>query len=130
MAKDRAAEARKRFREGRRQAAEAIRDARRSGAVAGFEPLVSSDACKVCLAVRSHFIPLRGCKPSMLPPFDGCDFPDGCESTYVEVLKEERRIRARASRRPGCLKRIVTWLIIFVGASVIWGMIRHWMAGR
>lgn len=122
-----AAEAAKRLKEGRRNAARVIQAARKYGLTAGFEPMVSDDACKVCLAIRGQFIPLRGCKPEMLPPFANCGFSTGCESTYTEVLKEDRRLYAKAHRRPGCLKRTIMLIIIAIGASVLWAAFRRWL---
>jgi hypothetical protein len=85
-----------RFREGRQRTREAIREAKKSGVVVGFKPLISEDACKVCRAVRGKFIPLSECSPESLPPYEDCEFEGECESTFVEVLDIDR---PRGSRK-------------------------------
>jgi hypothetical protein len=78
-----------RLREFRRSTAEQLREAKRSGVVAGIEVLVSSDACQVCQDRRKAVYPIETCTVSMLPPYENCENEDGCDSAIVDVLAEE-----------------------------------------
>ena len=82
-------EARERFRSGQQNAAREIREARKSGVVAGFQPLVSTNDCNICQAVRSMVFPVATCTPEMLPPYRNCELPNGCRATFTSVLTAE-----------------------------------------
>jgi hypothetical protein len=88
-AKITAAEAKQRFREGRQRVADEIREAKKSGVVAGFKPLVSANDCRTCKAVRNKFFPIATCTPEMLPPYENCEIPEGCRATFTTTLLQE-----------------------------------------
>ena len=94
-----AKEARERFQQGRRSAIAAIKVAKQSGVVIGFKPVVSDDACEVCLFVRGRFFPIEKCTGEMLPPYENCQLEGGCESTFSEVLDTDIRDSARLRRQ-------------------------------
>ena len=115
----RAKRAKERFRNGRRSAAAAIREAKKTDFVVGFKPLVSDDACEVCLAVRERFLPIESCTAEMLPPYANCRLEYGCESTFTQVLDTDiegsstlrsqgRKSKVRKSRK------LRFWGIIFI----------------
>lgn len=122
-----------RFREARRMTADQLRQDRESGVVAAVRPLVSSDACRVCLAVRGKVFPIDQVTLDMVPPYANCELEGGCESTIVEVLTPEyggprrrargraggRRVAGAASKRGGCLTAVAV-LVLFGVVLALW----------
>jgi hypothetical protein len=88
-----------RFREARRMTADQLRQTKRSGVVAAIKPLVSGDACRLCLAVRRKTFPIDQCTVEMLPPYEDCEFEEGCESSIEEVLTPKYGGPPRGNRR-------------------------------
>jgi hypothetical protein len=84
-----AAEAKRRFHEGRQKVAREIREARKTGVVTGFKPLVTANDCNICQAVRDKFFPIATCTPEMLPPYENCEIPEGCRATVTSALSQE-----------------------------------------
>ena len=77
------------FKEGRLRAENEIRQAKRSGVVAGFTLLVSADDCAVCQAVQGKVFPVGRCTAEDLPPYENCELEGGCRATFTAVLKPE-----------------------------------------
>jgi hypothetical protein len=124
-----AMEAKKRLREGRQKAAREIREARKSGVVTGFTPLVSGNDCDVCQAASDRFFPIATCTPEMLPPYENCELPEGCRATFTCRLSQEYEYLLAKnppktlldsgptkSSKPGCL----TALVAVCAFVVIW----------
>ena len=111
-------EAKQRLREGRQNAAKEIREARKSGVVAGFRPLVSDDDCSVCQAVRDKFFPVENCTPEMLPPYENCEYEDGCRATFICDLTDLNP-PATPRRNRGCLG--VVAVCVFISIAVWMG---------
>jgi len=117
-------EAKQRFREGRKNAAQEIRQARQSGVVVGFRPLVSEDACRICQEVRKSFFPIGKCKSEMLPPYENCEFEDGCRETFTQVLDTDfdptTPSKRKSRPKQGCLGVVVVVCILsLIAVSVI-----------
>ncbi|MGD9617134.1 MAG: hypothetical protein AB7W06_17300 [Alphaproteobacteria bacterium] len=111
-----------RFREGRAQVVEELREARKSGVVAGFKPLVGDDACRLCLEARDRYFPLADCTVDMLPPYAECECEYGCESTITEVLKSEydgglSARKPNAAHGAGCLS--AAFLAVVIAAPLM-----------
>ena len=84
------AEAKKRFREGRQSVARDIREAKKSGGVVtGFKPMVTEAECAVCQAVKNKVFPIKTCTAEMLPPYENCEYPDGCTAGVSTVMTKE-----------------------------------------
>lgn len=128
-------EARERFRSGQQNAAREIREARKSGVVAGFQPLVSTNDCNICQAVRSMVFPVATCTPEMLPPYRNCELPDGCRATFTSVLTAEYEgLLAQAQSgtalepgqvqspksRSGCLSMIIAAGTLVLSSIIAW----------
>ena len=106
------------FREYRRAAARDLRNAKKSGVAAGISPLVSSDACRVCLAKRGKVFPINTCTVGDLPPYADCEFAGGCESSTTIVLKAAHA--GRAKRKPmGCVGRFVVACLLLLLLGLI-----------
>jgi hypothetical protein len=128
-----AMEATKRLREGRQKAAREIREARKSGVVTGFKPLVSANDCDVCQAASNRFFPVATYTPEMLPPYENCEFPDGCRATFTCTMSQEYEdlltknppgtfldFGPTESSKPGCLNALVAvcpFVIIWIAIA-------------
>jgi hypothetical protein len=129
--------AKQRFREGRQNTAREIKQARQSGVVAGFKPLVSANDCDICQAVRDKFFPVATCTPEMLPPYENCEIPEGCRATFTCTLSQESEellakttpgkafdsdSTATPKSKQGCLGIFLavctlTWIIVWVAIA-------------
>src|SRR5208337_4795176 len=89
-----------RFREGRKNAIREIREAKKSGVVSGFKPLVTEHDCDICQKVRDRFFPIDTCTPEMLPPYKNCELEDGCRATFVSVPSSEYQTLRPSLRQP------------------------------
>lgn len=89
-----------RFHWARGLVADQLREAKASGVVVGMKLLVSSDACRVCMKVRSKVFPIATCTIDMLPPYRDCLIEDGCDSSVVEILSPEYGGPRRRSKSP------------------------------
>jgi len=108
------------FREGRKNAIREIREAKKSGVVSGFKPLVTENDCDICQKVRDRVFPIDSCTPEMLPPYEDCELEDGCRATFNCVLSSEYETLRSSQKRPskkGCLGSIL--LLSFV-ALLCW----------
>jgi len=104
-----------RFREGRKCAIRDIRQAKKSGVVIGFKPLVSENDCDICQKVRDRFFPIDTCTPEMLPPYKDCELVGGCRATFVPVLNSEYETFRHSLRQPsrkGCLGLILLLILV------------------
>jgi hypothetical protein len=107
-----------RFQEIRAATARELHDARKTGVVAGMQPLVSGDCCRICQAVRKKVFPIETCTVEMLPPYEDCEIEGGCDSAVIVVFKPEYggpRPRSSPKGKPvpkpgkgsGCLLTVV-----------------------
>lgn len=108
----------RRFREGQKRLAAELRQAKRSGVVAGIRPLVSGDACPVCRAVRDAVFPIETCTVEQLPPYQDCEHEDGCDSCITEVLKPEYSGQPTGGTRVRI--KPLGWLVIGGVVLAIW----------
>jgi hypothetical protein len=88
-AEKKAQEAIERFQEGRRIAVEAIKNAKNSQVVVGFKLYLSGYECDVCRTKKYRVFPVESCTPDMLPPYEDCEYENGCSGCLIEVLDSD-----------------------------------------
>jgi hypothetical protein len=107
-----------RLRQARGAAIAAILAAKREGRVSGFKPLITDNACEVCQSAREAYFPIGMCTAKMLPPYENCVLPGGCESTFVEVVVVD--IPGMAKPSGWSRLKVPTLVIILVLTLVLW----------
>jgi hypothetical protein len=123
-------DAAERFREGRNIAIQNIQQAKSSGVVVGFRLLLSGDECDVCQKNKNRFFAVATCTSEMLPPYQDCEYENGCSGTFVEVLYTDAAMdfkarvgtdRQSAKSNPkgrGCLGAVLSLAFITFVLSV------------
>ena len=110
-----------------------VNQARDSGVVAGFKLLLSGDECRVCRKNKKQMFPIATCTPEMLPPYEDCEYDDGCSGTFVSILHSRyssvgRREEGQEKRRKHSRERRLPKRIFYspLSHSPLWPLLWWW----